>query len=332
MPHYTFGELLTIVFQLYKPAYRTSDRPYTQSDLAQDIGVSLATITNWFSGTYVPRSKAHVLAIARELDLPHHLADLLLFTAHAHWVTYQTPHSVLEAYRLLRYEEHRLPSAPGDPTVVGAVDAIEREWPLYFHDTFANNGQHWGLGSRDDGIFLLRREITDGCYRLTAENTFHGLVMGGGDSACFAPPHYYCTVWARRISGATLDDGPGLIFEELCDNSHAVFRLRDTLSIVTVLSTRNGGDLMQVHVDRTPAPSTVPGGRNKLGILAHGEQHWFFINDTVVAQATIPRIEGTRLDVGVISYGDQPVTCLFEDFCVRIPPSTLTPSTAREGV
>jgi hypothetical protein len=331
MPHYTFNELLTIFFQLYKPLSRPDNRVYNQSDLAQDLGIALPTLTNWFSGKYLPRSKAHVLGIARELDLPSHLADLLLFTVNEAWITYQTPRATLESYRLMRYEEHRLPTTPLDPSGVPALAAMEHTWPIYFRDQFVDNGHHWGLGIRDDGIFRLRREIKEGAYHLTAESAFHGLVMGGGDSPCFAPDTYYCTVWAERRSGETLDDGYCLIFEELCDNSHAVFRLRDAISVVAVLSTRNGGDQMTIHVDRTSAPATIPNGRNKLGIVAQHTNHWFFINDTLVAQATIPRIAGSRLDIGVASYGTQPVACVFTDFCVRIPPDPISPPTVRDG-
>jgi transcriptional regulator with XRE-family HTH domain len=129
----------------------------TQSRLAQAIGVSGPTLNNWFTGRYAPRSPADIERLARVLQLTALEADVLLYSVNPAWVKYQTPAHVLAAYEVNRYWERIVPDMGVAPAEPPPVDEIEASWPLYFDDAFASNGNHWGLGSKDDGVCMVDR-------------------------------------------------------------------------------------------------------------------------------------------------------------------------------
>lgn len=312
---YTFAELLRLFFE------RSREEQINQNLLAQKVGVAVPTLSNWFNGKYTPRFKDQVLRLAQALGLTALEADLLLCSVKNAWNTYGTPHDVLQKYTIVRYREELLSSRHSASTDDISLATVQATWQLYFYDLFVGNNQHWGLGYKDDGVCRVERAITDGAYQLTLHNRFHNDVFIGGDSHCFAPPIYYLSVYAKRCSGGSENDGFALIFEEMSDASHAIFRIRDQPQLASVISTRNGGDSFQIHLDRKQVATIRPGEINQLGMLVIHNQHRFFVNNIWIGSAEIERIPHSRLDVGIISQSMVPVVCTFQDFRVYIPPN-----------
>ncbi len=313
---YTFAELLRIFFE------RSRSEIINQNSLAQTVGVSVPTLSNWFTGKHTPRFKDQVLRLATALGLTALEADLLLCSVKEAWNTYGTQHDVLQKYAIVRYREELVSLVDAVADLDVSLATVQSTWQLIIHDSFVSNSQHWGLGYKDDGVCRVERTMINGNYQLTLHNRFHNDVFIGGDSHCFAPPSYYLSVYAQRVAGGSENDGFALIFEEISDASHAIFRIRDQLQIASVISTRNGGDYFQIHLDRTNAPMIRPAAFNQLGLLVIGQKHHFFINNVWVGSAEIERLPQARLDLGIISQSPTPVICRFQDFRLYTPPNS----------
>ncbi len=287
--------------------------------LAKRLGVSVPTMNNWMKGRYAPRDPAHLDALCYELDLSAFEADVLYYAINPDWIKFNTPLEVLEHYEVNRYREQFMPVIPSTHEAP-VLHQIEESWKTVFNDTFEGNSNHWGLGHRDDGVCRVERSIANGCYTLTLHNRFHWNVNIGGDSHCFAPPDYCVSVEARRLSGNNdEEDGFGLIFEEISDSSHGLFRIRDAGPEISIFVTRNGGDHYNIYLDRVECAAIRPRQSNKLAILAIQDQHWFYVNNVLVFQGSIPRIPYTRLDLGIVSGGTETVVCEYKNFSVRVP-------------
>ncbi len=315
MTNYTFAELLTYFFYLHQDL----DNRKTQEELAKALGVNRRTITNWFSGNYIPRTPDAIERIAKALSLTAFQADLLFYSINPAWVKYGTPANILESAEVIRYREtedgktKKIVEATPSPT------QIEKEWHLTFEDRFTGNHQRWGTGVKENGICRLERRFSQGGYELTLHNLYHEDVFMGGDSNCFALEIYYLTVQAKMLEGNTDDDGYGLMFEEINDECYALMRVREQARQVSVVQTINGGDNAQIYLRRKPTPSLRPQESNKLAILAVDKEHWFYVNDALVSHHSIPRLSRSRLDVGIIAGSRQTVVCRFGDFRVYQP-------------
>jgi transcriptional regulator with XRE-family HTH domain len=290
----------------------------TYDDLARAVGVSRRTITGWFSGSHRPLSPEIVIRLARALGLMKLEADLLLYAISPAWVRYATPPDVLEAFTMLQYREYKIASPIATSATPPTIAEIEQSWTVTFAETFQSNQHNWGLGYKDDGVSRIERAMQDGQFVLTAYNRFHNTIFMGGDSSCFAPPIYYLSVRAQIVCGEAHDDGYALLFEEIGDNCMAIFRIRDQSRMAAVFQTFDSSSF-NIYLSRTPTPAIIPGGVNKLAILAINEDHWFYVNDQLTGQCRISRFSRSRLDLGVVAGGGQTVVCHFRDFYVRVP-------------
>ncbi len=257
--------------------------------------------------------------LARTLGLTAFQADLMLYSINPKWVRYGTPPEVLHTAEVVRYREEDVQYQTVDAQPAPSIGQIESEWRVVFADTFERNHHRWGLGVKNDGTGEIQRRMGDGNYILSLRSLFHSNVFMGGDSDCFAPDVYYLSVYAAIVERATDDDGYVLIFEEVSDGCHALFRIREPQLQASVVQTFNGGDHFTVYMRRAPASSIRPGKMNKLSILAIHKDHWFYINDYLIGHRVIPRLSSSRLDVGVIACSEQPVVCHFRDFRVYVP-------------
>jgi hypothetical protein len=154
---------------------------------------------------------------------------------------------------------------------------------------------------------------------LTLHNRFHEDVFMGGDSSYFAPKSYYVVVQARIIQGSTDNEGYSLVFEEISDNCHATFRIREQTRQASVVQTFDGRTGFNIYLNRASAPSIRPGMTNKIAILAIQNDHWFYINNMLIGHCLLQRLPYARIDVGAIAGAKQSVTCCFQEFCVRVP-------------
>ena len=143
-----------------------------------------------------------------------------------------------------------------------------------------------------------------------------------GNSACFAPDTYYLTVRAKLLYGETEDECYALVFEEVSDECHAFLRVREKMYCTSVVQTLNGGKDFGIYVDQEPAPSLRVGAENKLAILAIGKDHWFYVNDILLAYRVLPRLPSARLDVGIVTGPYRRAACRFRQFRLRVPPAT----------
>jgi transcriptional regulator with XRE-family HTH domain len=317
MSKYTFAELLTCFYHLHQDL----ENRKTQAELADLLQISRRSMTNWFSGNYVPREPAKIEIVARALSLTAFQADLLFYSVNPTWVKYGTPPAVLEAAEIVRYREEDIayPHELVEPTL--KPERLEQEWSLVFHDTFASNYRRWGVGVKENGMCRLERRMKANRYELTLHNQYHEDVFMGGDSNCFAPDIYYLTVGARMVQGHTEDDGYGLMFEEISDECYALLRVREQARQVSVVQTFTGGDHAQVYIRRKPAPAICVGATNKVAILAIRNDHWFYLNDTLIGHCLLPRLSYSRLDVGIVAGSGQAVICEFQNFLLYAPPS-----------
>jgi transcriptional regulator with XRE-family HTH domain len=318
IPNYSFADLLHIFFAL-RLDY---DTIRTYEDLAQAVGVSRRTVSGWFAGDYTPRHPDLVGRLAQVLNLSQLQADLLFYAVHPTWVRYGTPEKVLHTLEIVRYNEQFMSYPIANSEVPPAISEIEHEWSSVFEDQFEHNYNRWGLGIKDDGVCRIERSMADGKLILTLQNYFHDTAFLGADSACFAPPIYYLTVHAQMLHAHAEDDGLALIFEEISDNCLAMFRIRTNLQQASVMQTFDGTTHFHIYLNRVPVPFLRAGTTNKLAILAIHHNHWFYINDRLVGQCSIPRFPRTRLDVGIAAGVKQRVSCQFQHFQVRVPPAT----------
>lgn len=319
MSNYTFADLLHIFFRLRYSAEEENSRTKTQEDFAREIGVARRTMNNWFKGTSYPRYPEDIERIAKVLGLTMLQTDLMLFSIKESWVRYGTPIEQLKRINVLRYQEINIPHSTIYSKKPPSIGHIEREWRVIFSDTFKSNYNRWGLGKKNDGTGEIERQMEQGSYNLSLQNFMHGQVFMGGDSQCFAPEIYYVTVQARLIKGETEDEGYALIFEEISDGVHAVFRVREKFMCASVVQTFDGGDNFIIYVNQESAPTIRPKLTNKLAILAIHQDHWFYINDHFIGHQSIPRLPYSRLDVGVTAGSEQNVICRFRNFRVYAP-------------
>lgn len=318
LPNYTFADLLHIYFALRLDHQRIR----TYDDLAHALGVSRRTVSGWFASDYTPRTPDIVARLAQVLSLSQLQADLLFYAVNPMWVRYGTPEQVLQTMELVRYNEQVLSSPTATSARPPAIREVEHGWSSVFEDHFAQNAHRWGLGVKDDGVCRIERSIADGQLTLRLQNYFHDTAFLGADSACFAPPIYYLTVHAQVFDAHDDDDGVALIFEEISDNCLAMFRIRTRLQQASVMQTFDGTTHFHIYLNRVPVPSLRAGTPNKLAILAIHTDHWFYVNDLLVGQCSIPRFPRARLDVGVAAGVQQRITACFRDFRVRVPPAT----------
>lgn len=317
MPRYTFAELLNVFFYLHQAVAQCK----TQGELAAALGVSRRTVAGWFAGDYTPRTPALIERLAHLLCLTSLQADLLFYAVNPTWVKYGTPSPVLATADLLRYQETDAPVqlTPLRPKRPPAIDQIEREWQLVMAEDFIANSRRWGTGIKDDGIALIERTLGAGRYCLTLTNRFHEDVFLGGDSAIFAPPVYYVSVYAQLVQGATDADGYTLLFEEISDECQAMVRVRERLRKVSVVQAAPGRPEFQVYLNKVAAPSLRPGEANKVAMVAVNQDHWFYLNDACVGHAVIARQPWARLDVGMVAGVGQQVVGYFQKFRLYMP-------------
>ena len=318
MLRYTFADLLHVFFALRLP----SNEIRTYEQLATALQVSRRAVAGWFAADYTPRSPDIIVRLGEVLDLIPLETDLLLYAVNPKWVRFGTPVKVLAAYEIVRYREHLVPAVVPVERTPPSIAELEHTWTVVFEDTFADNYRQWGLGVKDDGLCVIERSIVERHLILTLHNRFSGIAFLGADSSCFAPPTYYMTVKAQLVEAQTEDDGYAFIFEEISDNCHAVFRIRERLQQVSVVQTFDGTTGFDIHINRVPAPSICVGAINKLAVLAIDDQHWFYINDALIATCAIARFPCSRLDLGVAAGRNQIATCSFQHFCVRVPPTS----------
>ena len=124
MSKYTFSELLTCFYHLHQDL----ENRKTQAQLADLLQVNRRTITNWFSGNYVPRKPEMIETLARALCLTAFQADLLFYAVDPAWVKYGTPAAVLEAAEIVRYREEDIKYQRDRPEPIPSSAQIEREW------------------------------------------------------------------------------------------------------------------------------------------------------------------------------------------------------------
>jgi len=315
MLNYSFADLLNIFFYLHQDTVKKK----TQAELADVVQVSRRTMANWFAGIYTPRSPEVVERLANAFCLTTFQADLLLYSVNPSWIKYGTPRQVLELAEVIRYREvDVLPAQAGLQPAI-SIAQIEHEWSLVHHDTFASNHNRWGVGTKDNGMCQLQRQMQDGSYVLSLQNRFHEDVFMGGDSSFLAPAIYCFTVKGRMSRGDTQDDGYSLMFEEISDECYAVFRIREKLHRASVVQTFDGGNNFNVYLRQVPAPAIRPKDTNHLAVLAIHQDHWFFVNEALVGHCVIPRLSCARLDVGIIAGTQQQVVCHFQDLRIYIP-------------
>ncbi len=308
---YTFAELLRVFFAV-------QSRYENVKDLAVAINKSERTVRGWMTGQYAPRDRATVIRIAQVLSLTPQQTDLLLYAANESWIAYGTPVDVLRSIDLFRYREYpsRLALDVTDKTAPD-IATLETSWALVFADDFTINYQSWGIGVKDDGVCRIRRSMRNGVYTLRLVNRLHDTVFMGGDSSCFAPHTYLLSVHARLVEWQDNDDGPLLVFEEISDNCSAFMRIREQSRQASVVQTRDDGrNGFIIYLNRVPAPAIRPGEANKLSIVAVASHHWFYVNNSPVGHAIIPRLPRSRLDVGVAAGLMRRVTCQFSAFRV----------------
>lgn len=322
MLHHTFADLFNIFFHLQTDR---SDKK-TQDDLAVELDVSRRTISNWLAGKYAPRSPNIIERIAYSLCLNHTQTDMLLYAVDPAWVRYGTPANVLETLQIVRYAEQEIATSDYQSNVSPSTDMIEREWSLHFQDRFEKNYQKWGVGSKHNGIGFIERTIEAGRYTLLLQNEYHEDVMMGGDSACQAPEDYYMSVYVRMLEGDTQDDGYALVFNEISDECNTLFRVREKMRRASVVQCFFPGDQFKIYLNQHPIPTVRQGETNKLAVLCIKNDHWFYVNDTLVDRCTIPRFPMSRLDVGIIAGRNQKVTCEFQDFRVYVPFASVMPT------
>jgi hypothetical protein len=173
-----------------------------------------------------------------------------------------------------------------------------------------------------NGMSELTRTLSDKRYRLCLQNQYHEDVFMGAirpvlrRKSIISPcRRSSCKARVRRMAGY------GLMFEALSDECYAFLRIREQQRRVSLVQTWNGGNTAAVYLRRVPAPALRPQAVNKLAVLAIHNEHWFFINGTLVGHQVIPRLPYTRLDVGIVAGAQQQVVCEFQAFRVVAPPA-----------
>ena len=313
---YRFCDLLEIFYVLrLKP-----DVIPTKAALAEYCGVSLRTVNYWFSGKIIPNSADIILKISDALGLTPEYADMLLFAVNPEWIRYGTPIKHLRSLKVVRPREYDVDHGWDATIVAPSIPMMEQTWQTAWEDDFVDNHQRWGLGMKDDGTAMIKRSIVNQQLVMHMTGQFHAQAFWGADSNCFAPSIYYMNVEAKIVEGDAEECGYVLIFNELNDQRHAIFRIREYHKQISVVQTFEGKEGFEVYINRQPTSSIKPSQWNKIAILAIHQQHWFYINDRLINKATIPRYDHARLDLGATVCNEQSITVAFRRFVMRVPP------------
>ena len=287
--NFTFDDLLRVYFALY------ADR--SQLQIASDIGVSPQTLNNWLNGKSKPQSKTEVIGVCRVLGISALEADLLLYAAHPSWSNSGTPIEVLKNTTLLRYMEYDTYTPAINATTL-SPQQIEMWWKLIHTDTFATNSGRWGLGVKTLDNWSVKRDLVNNTLQIGVTNWHHESMMVSGDSSIFAPKQFYFCFETEKIDGSD-EDGPLLIFDEICDLYMGFVRLRLKDQQVSVAKTKLGSAGFDVFVNRHNC-DYIKSIKNKLGLLCFNSDFYIYINDHYITNFYCKQLDISRIDVGVI--------------------------------
>jgi transcriptional regulator with XRE-family HTH domain len=305
------AEFLPLIgrFNLWLRRYREG-QDLTRKELADQVGCSVETIENYEQGRTLP-SKTTAARMARVIGYPE-VDAFVLFARQGRTDDreFQPPDAA---------PEHGA-AKPGR----GANRDYE-QWPVAIREQFKNNHNRWGLGFKDDGTGLIVRSLQEGVYCLMLTPRHDNGCFLGGDSAIIAPKRFYLTVEIEKIEGPD-NSMAGIYFEELHDSHQIVFHARYGEREFAVASLQDGGNQVIRIIPWQERADLIRPDRNQFGLLADQEQFTFFINGTDVGQATIPRVAGARLDVGIGGVKKhERIVFFYRDFMLRVPPQQPKP-------
>ncbi len=305
--HMPFGAL-TGSFAQWLKRHRETVLDMTQENFAKNVVCSVGSIQSYEQGRIFP-SKDTARRIAQFINYP----DIEAFVRFAR-------QDASHGRSIKRHGKQKNREA----IQAAFASSIEAEnWPIFIEERFKNNDNRWGLGLKDDGTGYVQRSMIAGAYVLTLIPKHLGGCFLSGDSGIFAPETFYLTVEVEKVEGP-FDGTGGIFFEELHDQQHVLFHLRNDEQEFAVADIKGGGKYVTRIVPWQHRPDVIRvHGMNKFGLLGQGEEFAFFINDVELATAHIARTPGARLDLAIGGVTlNQRVVCLYRNFILRVPAST----------
>ncbi|MBL6983543.1 MAG: hypothetical protein ISR58_20370, partial [Anaerolineales bacterium] len=213
-----------------------------------------------------------------------------------------------------------LPTSMPLPTQTSTVVAKEQKvrsaakWPLLLLEPFNNNDNEWLEGEIDDEYAQITMTI-NGTYswEISSKQGFIWWVYPTSEIV----GDFYLAV--EVINPSSNRDAPnGLIFRISENGDHYYyFEVRDTQLFSVWANDR--GEWAEI-VPYTTSTAIRPSDNNHLEIIAQGDEHFFFINNELVAEKTI--LSSSQGYTGVaagLDYEDEHSTIVFDNFELRAP-------------
>jgi hypothetical protein len=168
-----------------------------------------------------------------------------------------------------------------------SISEVYAEWSSILEEAFVVNDVVWPEFDEEDDLAKLSVEISNGKYRWEAHAN-DGFVWWSYPS--IDPlTDFYAEIEVIQSEGDPYGE-MGLVFR-LDEDQFYLYEVSGEYYSLWRSVPDGWSDL----IDWTPSDAIRPGGINLLGILAHGEQIYLFINDQLVAEVT-----DTHYTAGVI--------------------------------
>jgi hypothetical protein len=188
-----------------------------------------------------------------------------------------------------------------------------KQWSAVIEEYFYDNALDWATGERDGDFARINWLLGEGVYRweTLAHDGFVWWVTPDMDPVS----DFYIAADMKVVEGPSSAE-TGLIFWHSDDNAYYVFEIDGEYFAVFYYDSAEWNTIW----DWTESTTIVPGGTNRLAVIAQGEHLVFYINDQFVAEVfNAESRSGTNgLIVGLDEAGEEGVW-EFYNFELRTP-------------
>ncbi len=233
------------------------------------------------------------------------------------------PEGAIQLCVLVANPDHSVLPGSGNCASLPGVDPAQsfpallseaRSWPLAFQDSFDDNTNNWPTGLSSSAEFgSVDRRIEAGRYHWEVNGLEPSVWWAAAEEVSALDFHLAAT--ARQVSGSQSGEY-GLIFRKNTDGDYLVYKVSNFGRYALYLFQDSAWTAL---IDWSDTASLLPGGDNRMEVIAKGSAVYLVLNDDLVAQYS-PAVLGegqAGFFVGTSNPGDTGLW-EFDDLEVRL--------------
>ena len=195
-----------------------------------------------------------------------------------------------------------------------AVLEASRLWPVVFEDSFDEDRGDWPVGEEDGDLAAIDWRIGAGKYQWHA-NANSGFVWWALSEA-EGVRSFYVAADVQQIAGPS-DGEAGLVFRSDGETSYYNFGISNEGSYSLYMHSQDGWEPL---IEWASSRHLIPGGVNRLAVIAQDERLLLFINDHFLTEYVDERlVEGQAGLIIGLSYAGEEGHWEFDNFELRAP-------------